>query len=112
MSARVSRIAESPGAAGPVLRLAEDDSWQQRAACRGLDTEEFYPALGGAAADTVRAVCAGCPVRASCLAYALGHESQPGTRPYGFWGGLSPFERRPLIVAYRARLRQDRQAAA
>lgn len=33
-------------------------------------------------------VCAGCPVRARCLAHALAHREH-----HGIWGGLTPPER-------------------
>jgi hypothetical protein len=89
----------------PVMRDADQpvSRWRQRAACQapGVDPELFFPvgdfgpALPQAAA--AKRVCARCPVRASCLAWAL-----RGGEQDGIWGGTTPGERRRL----RARLRR------
>jgi WhiB family redox-sensing transcriptional regulator len=39
------------------------------------------------------AICAGCPVRESCLAYALAAREE-----HGVWGGYSPEERAALLA--------------
>jgi hypothetical protein len=64
--------------------------WQRRAACRTEDPESFFPEWDGAA-RAAQAVCAGCPVRAECLDYAI----KRGIT-HGIWGGLTEQERRPL----------------
>lgn len=72
------------------LGAPEDTEWMRAGLCAQTDPEEFYPDKGqntGAA----RAVCAVCPVRTECLAYALDH----GER-HGVWGGHSERERREL----------------
>jgi WhiB family redox-sensing transcriptional regulator len=65
--------------------------WMPRGACRGTDTELFFPiAAAGRALQQVRsakAVCAHCEVRASCLSYAL------ETTQDGIWGGTTRDER-------------------
>jgi WhiB family transcriptional regulator, redox-sensing transcriptional regulator len=69
--------------------------WQDAAACRQLDTEMFFPIGSGglSQADTrqAKAVCAHCPVRPPCLAYAVATRQE-----FGIWGGLDEQERRPL----------------
>jgi WhiB family redox-sensing transcriptional regulator len=67
----------------------------RRAACRrpGVDPDAFYPDKGGST-RAAKAVCAGCPVTADCLEYAL----TAGER-WGVWGGLSERERRRLRPA-------------
>ncbi|WP_037608916.1 WhiB family transcriptional regulator [Streptacidiphilus rugosus] len=91
-----------PGAVGWVW------SWQDRAACVGLDAPLFSHPAGEhglswqAREDAAKRVCAGCPVLEPCRAYALASRE-----PYGVWGGLSAVERRVLL---RAR-RQTAQAA-
>ena len=61
--------------------LARPD-WQQRAACRGLDTEIFITPRG-VKADRAKAVCAHCSVRRECSSFAeRGNE-------VGTWGGRS-----------------------
>lgn len=80
------------------MSLAE---FATRAACRPMDPELWFPAGEGHGATaaqlreqtvTARAVCAGCPVRAQCLAWALDTRQQ-----FGVWGGLTTPERRALI---------------
>lgn len=74
---------------GPKLNDPDHD-WWPAAACRGLDPNLFFPELGEPTAPA-KAVCAGCPVRARCLDYALAN----GIR-YGTWGGATEQERRTL----------------
>ena len=69
--------------------------WRERAACRDVDPETFFPtAESGPERDrqvaTAKAVCARCPVRAECLGEALARI------PYGVAGGLTEHERRTL----------------
>ena len=73
-------------------------TWQQQAACRGLDPELFFPARGASTTEA-RAVCAACPVRSQCEAVALAR-----TEKFGIWGGLSERQRR--------RIRQQRRAVS
>lgn len=79
------------------------EHWTDLAACRGVDPELFYPvsATGPAQMQVAEAkeVCAGCPVTADCLNWAL-----RAGEPAGIWGGTTPDERRylrlrPLPVA-------------
>jgi WhiB family redox-sensing transcriptional regulator len=70
-------------------------TWQERAACRGMDPGLFFPEKGSTLqADKARAVCAGCPVRDQCLEAGR-------TEKYGVWGGLSHRERRALAARRR-----------
>lgn len=57
--------------------------WQDRAACKGVDPERWYPSKGQTAKEG-RAICATCPVIAQCLAHAL---ERPET--HGIWGGAN-----------------------
>jgi WhiB family redox-sensing transcriptional regulator len=63
--------------------------WVQRAACRGSGFGPFFPKDG--ASGPAKAVCAGCVVRAECLAYAM---TDPQLQ--GVWGGTSEADRRLL----------------
>lgn len=67
-----------------------DIAWRAEAACRGLDTEVFFPLTDEEAAEA-KAVCATCPVRELCLEYALITRQDDGV-----WGGLTEAERRRL----------------
>lgn len=88
--------------------FVERPDWFDRRACSDTDVSVFFPARDSSNAHQVRAgvtaddfdagerqakaVCAGCPVRAECLAYGL-HE------PYGVWGGRTTRERRLIRKA-------------
>jgi WhiB family redox-sensing transcriptional regulator len=66
-------------------------TWRQRAACRGLDPEIFYPATEDDA-EAAKAICALCPVREACLEHALARRERDGV-----WGGLTERERRRIL---------------
>jgi WhiB family redox-sensing transcriptional regulator len=66
-------------------------SWRQKAACRGLDPEIFYP-ISDDAADPAKSVCSACAVRTPCLEYALSHRENDG-----IWGGATEKERRRIV---------------
>jgi WhiB family redox-sensing transcriptional regulator len=55
-------------------------AWHRRAACRGMDVATFFPKERRSTQDA-RQICAGCPVRTDCLAYARSHGVE------GIWGG-------------------------
>lgn len=73
-------------------------TWRDAAACRGMDTDVFFP-LRGEDVRAAKAVCADCPVSAECLDEALAEREV-----IGVWGGTSERERR-RIRRIRARLR-------
>ena len=68
--------------------------WQDGAACTGAAMLLFFGPDGETQAEReareseAKAVCASCPVRAECLAYALSHSVR-----HGLWGGLNEAER-------------------
>lgn len=65
--------------------------WRDRAACAGEDQTLFFPTGGHRRYSPGKTVCAGCPVSAECLRFALTtHQSD------GLWGGLTPDEREQL----------------
>jgi WhiB family redox-sensing transcriptional regulator len=72
-------------------------NWRHRAECRDYDPELFFPVAtaatpeGQAQLTQAAAVCARCPVRECCLAWALNTNQQ-----YGVWGGLGEAERRRM----------------
>lgn len=75
----------------------EGTEWRDLAACRRTGVDFFDEDQTAAAL----AVCRACPVLAPCRAVAL--EERP---PEGVWGGLTPRDRRVLVL----RTRQARQA--
>jgi WhiB family transcriptional regulator, redox-sensing transcriptional regulator len=76
--------------------------WHLDAACVGADPEIFYPLdLGQDSAGVAAAkrICAGCPVRAQCLADVMAAEDP--ARRWGISGGATPAERAALFAAQR-----------
>lgn len=67
-----------------------DQTWHARAQCRDQDPDRLF--VRGAEQRQARRVCAGCPVRAWCLAEALDHRVE-----FGVWGGMTERERRALL---------------
>jgi WhiB family redox-sensing transcriptional regulator len=76
-----------------------DWDWQLQAACRGIDTSNFYHPENERGPSRQRReqqakqVCAHCPVLDDCLHWALA-----AREPYGVWGGLSVEEREALLL--------------
>ncbi|MGQ0521405.1 MAG: WhiB family transcriptional regulator [Actinomycetota bacterium] len=66
-------------------------SWRQRAACRGVDPDVFYPSTDEEA-EEAKSICRVCPVRESCLEYALANRERDGV-----WGGATERERRRIV---------------
>jgi WhiB family redox-sensing transcriptional regulator len=64
--------------------------WAADGACRGKDNAPWYPERG-TSLEPARKVCAACPVRTECLAYAL-----LVCERFGVWGGASERQRRKL----------------
>ncbi|WP_068796825.1 WhiB family transcriptional regulator [Pseudonocardia sp. HH130630-07] len=76
-------------------QVGEGRDWRAHGACGSTDPEVFFPAAESGpervrAEAAAKAVCAGCPVRARCLAWAL------DALPFGVAGGLGEDERAEL----------------
>ncbi|MBW0101474.1 WhiB family transcriptional regulator [Pseudonocardia sp. KRD-291] len=72
--------------------ISESRDWRARAACCDVDGELFFPAAEAGpelerAEASAKRVCAGCPVRSECLAWAM------ESLPFGVAGGLGEAER-------------------
>lgn len=73
--------------------------WRDHAACRGLDVNMFFPAVGdGTTVRQALAVCNGdlnspvCPVRSQCADFVLSFEQDEDVA--GIFGGMTSAERR------------------
>jgi len=66
-------------------------SWRQRAACRGVDPDIFYP-VSDEGAEEAKSICATCSVRQACIEHALAAREREGV-----WGGLTERERRRIV---------------
>ena len=68
------------------------DAWRGLAACRGMDTDLFYPEGRGrtlrAREELARDTCMACPVARECREAAAELPER-----YGIWGGLTESER-------------------
>jgi len=58
--------------------------------CVGIDTELFFPETGVNTCQTIKKMCAECPVAKACLTYALHVEVD------GVWAGTGVNQRRHL----------------
>ena len=102
-----------PAAALAVVLAPVAPRWQERARCQEADIGVFYPPrMTDQTAEPAKRLCQGCPVRESCLRFALA----TGDR-YGIFGGTTPKERRVLhyTIAVATRSLAERvgvQAAA
>lgn len=68
--------------------------WREYAACKGMDTNLFFPEKGYST-DTVQSakkICNGCSVREECLDFIM---NQPDDR-YGIFGGYTYTQRRVI----------------
>jgi WhiB family redox-sensing transcriptional regulator len=71
-------------------QVSPPDSWQEGAACYGLDPELFFPTTE-VEAGLALSCCSVCTIRDVCLAWAV----QNGER-YGVWGGTTEQQRQRL----------------
>lgn len=84
------------------------------AACRGYDTNMFFPVKGTASGKAVReikaakAVCARCPVLEDCRRYILdGHPRYEDD--YGIYAGMTPEDRHRERFRQRAARQRERR---
>jgi WhiB family redox-sensing transcriptional regulator len=81
---------------GTLLRMhtettvTPDLSWQEEALCAQTGGDFFFPEPGSSVRDAKR-ICALCPIRSTCLEFALSNDER-----FGVWGGLSEKERLAL----------------
>lgn len=75
--------------------MASNQEWQDRAACREVAVEMFFPPAEQES-EMAKAVCSNCSVRQPCLEFAIAE----GER-FGIWGGLTSQERRSVAIRQR-----------
>jgi WhiB family redox-sensing transcriptional regulator len=86
-----------------------NEEWASQAACRASAPDQLF--VRGAEQNKAKKLCAGCPVKAECLAEALENQIE-----WGVWGGMTERERRALLkrnpnAKWRAVLEQARTGA-
>lgn len=77
--------------------IEPEQTWRLDGACRDQDPELFFPFAANGPEDTAgerraKAVCRDCPVRATCLRFAL-----DTAQKYGVWGGASEYDRERML---------------
>ena len=72
-----------------------DTPWMQDGSCRDHPPEVFFPS-DGVGVIVAQRICGGCPVKDTCLAYALENRID-----HGVWGGTSERQRRRLLKRRR-----------
>lgn len=70
---------------------SDNNDWMARGMCRFEPPEVFFPSDAGGVEHAKR-VCKTCPVRETCLEYALAHRID-----HGVWGGASERQRRRIL---------------
>jgi WhiB family redox-sensing transcriptional regulator len=73
-----------------------DVNWRDDAACRGMDTDAFFPVDPRDGGAYAKSICARCPVAIECLddALSVSHHDDWGLR-----AGLSRHERHQMRKA-------------
>lgn len=71
------------------------EEWMEEARCSWVDPDLFFPPKGGPVRDA-KAICfTDCPVRLTCLEYAMRFETGASTwTRTGIYGGMTGNERR------------------
>jgi len=75
------------------LILRESMTWMERGACRGVDSDQFFPERSSAGAHykvVIEDFCNVCSVKESCLNFALDNYE------LGIWGGTTARKRTDL----------------
>lgn len=95
----VSLITSEPHRGKSVSIQLSPVAWQLQAACRGPQSEVFFPPSQSERKHDrlererrAKAICGICPVRSDCLSYAMEIRES-----HGIWGGLSESERKSMM---------------
>jgi WhiB family redox-sensing transcriptional regulator len=87
----------------PLLAAAPSTDWQELGLCRVTDATVFFPPAHFehkperiAREAKAKAICARCPVRITCLDWAI-----TTREPHGVWGGYSESERKQILMGKR-----------
>jgi WhiB family transcriptional regulator, redox-sensing transcriptional regulator len=65
--------------------------WTALGKCKDMDPAIFFPS-DGMGVQAAQRICADCPVKVTCLEYALADRVD-----HGVWGGTSERERRRIL---------------
>jgi WhiB family transcriptional regulator, redox-sensing transcriptional regulator len=81
-----------------LLDLMEGPAWMTQAACKNHPEVSWFPRKGGGRREEqAKRICAGCPVRYTCLLWAL----ERGSDLQGIWGGRGAQTRAKTLTISR-----------
>ncbi len=89
------------------MENSADTKWMADGNCAAKPPSVFFPS-DGVGVEVAKRVCEGCPVKSTCLEYAIENRID-----HGVWGGTSERQRRRIVraraseQATRARRRTD-----
>lgn len=89
MPAERGRTGRPPARLGMTVAPLED--WAERASCRGLPDDSFFPPDNGRVPAITQRICDQCPVNLECLSWGLRHDEM------GIWGGMTQKQRRQIL---------------
>ena len=89
----------------PILKHVMDTDWRDHALCAKLPKSVFFdytmPSVPIAERKAYKSLaistCQQCPVINNCYEFSVCNNE-----PYGIWAGLTPDERKPLSVKFKA----------
>jgi WhiB family redox-sensing transcriptional regulator len=89
--------------------VSTDDEWMDKGACKDLGERGdniFFPQIPKGRSNPkayrkAKGICETCPVRVSCLAFAIAHSVSSGV-----WGGMTEHERKRIPKDQRIRIRR------
>ena len=79
------------GRPGSMLWALARGGWKENGTCRQTDPELWFADTSRRTNARAASICASCPVRRPCLAWALVFAEE-----FGVWGGLDAADRLPL----------------
>lgn len=85
--------------------------WMEEALCRrlGLPTDIFFEGASTYDPITAMQACRNCPVRSECLEYQLRYEARGTAQTAGIFGGLTAYQRGPLLKQLREAMKEARK---
>ena len=73
----------------------QDFSWHQRAACKDLSPDIFFPHnYNDSSTKEAKEICSSCPVKVECFQDAISNNV------YGIWAGTTEHQRRNIVNNY------------
>jgi WhiB family transcriptional regulator, redox-sensing transcriptional regulator len=88
---------EASSSVEELFDLMAEPAWMTQAACKNHPEVSWFPRKGGRREEQAKRICAGCPVRYTCLLWAL----EQGSDLQGIWGGRGAQARARMLTISR-----------